>query len=60
LAEVSADLLGAPPPKQQLGDHAPEEVVGLDPASVRPCSTLCGTPVSIKGPIPTSGCCVAP
>ena len=33
IAEVSADLLGASPSKQQLGDHAPEEVVGLDPGS---------------------------
>jgi hypothetical protein len=60
VAEVAADLLGAPTLTKQLGDHAAEVIVGVDPASVVTCSSRGGSPMSIEGLISVAGRCIAP
>jgi hypothetical protein len=60
VAEVTADLLGAPTLKKQLGDRVTELVVGVDPTAVVTCSSRGGSPVGIEGLISAAGWCVAP
>jgi hypothetical protein len=60
VAEVAADLLRAPPLTKQLGDHAAEVTVRVDPASMVTCSTRGGTPMGAEGLISAAGSRVAP
>ena len=54
MAQVAADLLWAPPPKQELGDHGAEVLVGLDPAPMMTCSAHGGAALSVEGAIPAA------
>jgi len=46
---MAADLLRAPPPTKQLGDHSAELVVGVDAASVMPRPSRSGASVRLEG-----------
>jgi hypothetical protein len=59
-AKVTADLLRTPPLTKQLGDHAAEVIVGVDPASMVTCSSSGGSPMGIEGLISAAGWRVAP
>ena len=54
VAQVAADLLRAPPPKQELGDHGAEVLVGLDTAPMMTCSAHRGATLSVEGAIPAA------
>jgi hypothetical protein len=60
VAQVTTDLLWAPPPTKQLGDHAAQVIVGVDTASMVTCSSSGGSPMSIEGLIAATGWRVAP
>jgi len=58
--KMAADLLRAPPLTKQLGDHAAEMIVDLDPAPVVTCSTRGGAVMSVERAISATGWRVAP
>jgi hypothetical protein len=59
-AKMTADLLRAPPLTKQLGDHAAEVIVDLDPAAGQTCASHGGSVMSVERAIPATADRVAP